>query len=134
MNLFIDPHNAVNLTGVIDLTAHSISLYDETVSKEPQNIKDIFIPKNDIRVAEPYDIQIDEFGDNVFTMCQFIGPINDEQVGGLESLLNYMNENFISKDEPAVNEHRYHIRRKQYNQDFTTHNIYNIDKKVVQNK
>ena len=60
-------------------------------------------------------------------MYQFIGDINDTKVGGLESLLNYMNGNFFSKDEPAVNEHHYHISRKQYNQDFT-HNIYNADK------
>ena len=53
MDSFLNPHNAVNLTGVIDLTAHSISLYDETVSKEPQNIECIFIPKSDISVAEP---------------------------------------------------------------------------------
>ena len=61
-------------------------------------------------------------------MCQFIEYINDTKVGGLESLLNYMNENFFSKDEPAVNEHHYHITRKQYNEDFSTHNIYNVDK------
>ena len=38
-----------------------------------------------------------------------------------------MNETFFSKDEPAVNEHHCHIARKQYNQDFSTHNIYNVD-------
>ena len=52
----------------------------------------------------------------------------NSKTSGLESLLNYMNENFFSKDEPAVNEHHYHITRKQYNQYFTTHNIYNVDK------
>ena len=93
-----------------------------------QNIKYIFILRSDISVAEPYDIQIDELGDNIITMCQFIGYINDTKVGGLESLLNYMNENFCSKVEPTVNEHHYHITGKQYNQYFTTHNIYNIDK------
>jgi len=128
MNSFLNPHNGTSLTGIIDITAHSISLYDENTNKEPQNIKDIFIPKSDISVAEPYEVQIDEFGDNIITMYQFIGPINDTKVGGLESLLNYMNENFFSKDDPAINEHHYHITRKQYNQDFSTHNIYNIDK------
>ena len=48
------------------------------------------------------------------------------QVGGLESLLNYMNQNFFIKDDPAINEHHYHITKKQYNEE--THNIYNIDK------
>ena len=47
---------------------------------------------------------------------QFIGPINDEKVGGLESLLNYMNENFFSKDDPAINEHHCRITKKQYNE------------------
>ena len=38
-----------------------------------------------------------------------------------------MSENFFSKDGPAVNEHHYHATRKQYNQDFSTHIIYNVD-------
>jgi len=128
MNSFLNPHNGASLTGIIDVTAHSVSLYDEDTNQEPINIKDIFIPKTDISVAEPIEVQLDEFGDNIITMYQFIGPINDTKVGGLESLLNYMNENFFSKDEPAVNEHHYHITRKQYNQDFSTHNINIIDK------
>ena len=56
----------------------------------------------------------------------FFGPINDEKVAGLESLLNYMNENFFTKDDPAVNEHHYHITKKQYSEE--TNNIYNINK------
>ena len=59
-------------------------------------------------------------------MYQFNGGINDTKVAGLESLLNYMNENFFSKDEPAVNEHHYNITKKQYNEDMQ--NIHNIDK------
>ena len=39
-----------------------------------------------------------------------------------------MNENFFSKGDPAINEHHYHITRQQYNQDFTTHNTYKVDK------
>ena len=37
-----------------------------------------------------------------------------------------MNENFFSKDDPAINEHRYHITKKQYNEE--ANNIHNIDK------
>ena len=127
MTSFLNLHNGTSLTGVIDITAHSISLFQE--NEPPQNIKDIFIPKSDISVAEPYDVQIGgELGDNAITMYHFIGYINDTKVGGLGPLLNYMNENLFNKDEPAVNEHHYHITRKQYNQDFSTHNIYNVDK------
>ena len=59
-------------------------------------------------------------------MYQFTGIINDEKVPGLESILNYMNENFFGKNDPALNEHHYHITKKQYNEE--THNIYNTDK------
>ena len=74
----------------------------------------------------PYDVIIDELGNNAITMYQLIGDINDTKAGGLESLLNYMNENLFSKDEPAINEHHYHITKKQYNEE--ANNIYNIDK------
>ena len=55
--------------------------------KSLKNIIDIFIPKSDISIAEPYGVIIDELGNNVITMYQFIGDIDDTKVGGLESLL-----------------------------------------------
>ena len=92
-------------------TAHSMSLFQEN---EPlKNIIDIFILKCDISVAEPYDVQIDELGNTVIAMYQFIGDINDTKVGGLEPLLNYMTENFVSKDDPAINEHHYHVTKNK---------------------
>ena len=83
MNSFLNPHNATSLTGIIDVTAHSISLFQE--DEPPKNIIVIFIPKSDISVAEPYDVIVDESGYNVITMYQCIGDINDDKVGGLES-------------------------------------------------
>ena len=72
MNAFLNLHNnGPSLTGIIDVTAHSISLFQE--NEPPKNIIDIFIPKSDISVAEPYDVQIDELSNNVITMYQFIG-------------------------------------------------------------
>ena len=78
MNSFLNPHNTISLTGIIDVTAHSISLFQE--NELPKNINDIFIPKSDISVAEPYDVVIDELGKNVITMYQFIGDINDTKL------------------------------------------------------
>ena len=124
MNSFLNPHNGTSLTGIIDLTVHSISLFQE--NDEPENIKNTFIHNDNISIAEPYDVQIDETGNNFITMYQFTGNISDNMVPGLESLLNYMNENFYNKDEPAVNNHEYHVTKKQYTEE--THNIYNIDK------
>ena len=125
MNAFLSPHNnGPPLTGILDVTAHSISIFQE--NEPPQNSKDIFIPKSDISVAESYDVQTDETGNNIITMYQFIREISDTKLGGLESLLNYMNENPFNKDDPAINEHHYHITKKQFNAE--TNNIYNVDK------
>ena len=95
MNSFLNPQNGPGLTGVIDVTAHSISLFQENAP--PKNIEGIFIPQSDISIALPYDAVIDELGKDVISMYQFTGDINDTKVGGLESLLNYMNENFSLK-------------------------------------
>ena len=52
MNSFLNLHNnGPSLTGVIDVTAHSISLFQE--NEPPQNIIDISTPKSDISIALP---------------------------------------------------------------------------------
>ena len=124
MNSFLTPQNGPSLTGVIDVTAHSISLFQENAP--PKNIEDIFIPQSDIGIPLPYDVVIDELGKSVTIMYQLIVDIDDTKAGGLESLLNYTNENFLTKDDPAINEHHYHSTKKQYSEE--TNNIYNIDK------
>ena len=43
MSSFLNPHNNTSLTGLTDLTAHSISLYDEAYQK----ILRMFIPRSD---------------------------------------------------------------------------------------
>ena len=78
MNSFLNlNNNGQPLTGVIDVTAHSISLFQENAP--PKHIEDIFIPKSDISIALPYDVVIDELGNNAIPMYQFIGDINDEK-------------------------------------------------------
>ena len=58
MNSFLTPHNGPSLTGVIDVTAHSISLFQENVPLK--HIGGIFIPQSDISIALPSDVVIDE--------------------------------------------------------------------------
>ena len=71
MNSFLTPHNGTSLTGVTDVTAHSISLFQENAP--PKNIEDIFIPKSDISIALPYDVIIDELGNNVIYVSVYWG-------------------------------------------------------------
>ena len=85
-------NNGPSLTGVVDTTANSISLFQD--NGPPENIEGIFIHKSDISIAEPYDVPIDGNG-NVIQMYQFLGDINDAKVAGLESILNYINDNFL---------------------------------------
>ena len=83
-------NNGTSLTGIVDVTAHSISRFQENENEDPKHSIDISIPKSDISIAEPYDVRIDELGNSVITMYQFIGDINDTKAGGLEPLSNYM--------------------------------------------
>ena len=129
MNAFLIPRNGTSLTNIVDVTAHSISLFQE--NEQPKHINGMFLHKVDISIAEPIEVQIDELGNGTIQMYQLIGVINDEAVGGLESLLNYMNEHFFSKGGPAINEHHYNITKNQYNEE--THNIHNIDKTKTYN-
>ena len=57
-----------------------------------KNILDILFPYGDIAVAELIDVRLNDLGP-VVQMYQFIGDIKDERVPGLESILNYINEN-----------------------------------------
>ena len=107
MSSFLNAHGT-SLTGIVDITANSISLFQD--NGPPKNIEDISIHESDITIAEPYDVPIDE-NVNVIQMYQFLGGINDTKVTGLESILNYINDNFFSKADPAVNEHYYNTTK-----------------------
>ena len=58
-----------------------------------KDILDISYPYGDVAVAELVDVQLNDLGP-VIQMYQLIVYINDERVPGLESILNYINENF----------------------------------------
>ena len=45
MDAFLNPRNGTSLTNIIDVTAHSISLFQE--NEQPKNINEICIPKTD---------------------------------------------------------------------------------------
>ena len=87
MDAFHNLRDGASLANNIDVTAHRISCF-----KKVNNLRtncDIFITQASISIAEPIDVQIDELGNNIIQMYQFIGIINDEQVPGLENVLNY---------------------------------------------
>ena len=84
-----------------------------------KNTLDLLFAYGIIAVAELVDVQLNEFGP-VIQMYQFIVDINDNRVPGLESILNYTDENLFNKAGPAVNEHNYYINKAcntQYNEE-----------------
>ena len=58
MSAFLNPKNGSSVTGIIDATAHSISLFQE--NEQPKDTNDVFILRTCISIAEPVDVQIDE--------------------------------------------------------------------------
>ena len=50
----LDPRNGTSLTNIIDVTAHSISLF-QGENEPPKDINDIFIPQTNISIAEPIE-------------------------------------------------------------------------------
>ena len=122
MRASLNPENGTSLTKTVDVTAHSISLFQE--NEQPKNVNDTLAPKTDISIAEPIEVQIGELGNNTIQMYQPIGITDDENVGGLEPLLNYMNENCSSKDDPAINEHHCNITKDNTTKRHITHRIY----------
>ena len=95
MNSFLNPNTGTSLASKIDVTAHNVYLFqrDGTV----KNILGILFPYGDIAVAELVDVQINELGNGVIQLYQFVRDINDKRVPGLESVLNYINGNFLVK-------------------------------------
>ena len=128
MNSFLAPNNRTSLTGIIDFTAHNIYLIQEDGTVK--NILDILFAYGNIAVAELVDVQLNEF--TVTQMYQFIGEINDNRVPGLESILNYIDENFFNKTDPAVNNYHYYIS-KTFNTQNNEEHYYNKQQYITNN-
>ena len=52
--MHLNPHSNTSLKGIIDVTAHSISVFQE--NEQPKHINDTFIPQTTISIAEPVDM------------------------------------------------------------------------------
>ena len=111
MNAYLNQRNHTSLTDLIEITAHSISLFQ---GEKLTNISELLISQNNISIAEPVEIQIDGLGNTVTTMYQFVGGINVNTVPGSESTLNYINDDFYTKYGSAINQHKYNFTKKHF--------------------
>ena len=78
MNACLYPRNGVSLSNNIDVPAHSISVFQD--NEQPKKIKNMLIPKTDISIAEPTDVQIYELANFTTQMYQIMCIINDEKM------------------------------------------------------
>ena len=98
MNAYLNPRNRTSLNNIIDMAVHSISLFQE---EKLTNTFELLISPNNISIAEPVEIEVYGLGNKVITMYQLVGDINGNTVPGLESILNYINDKFHTKDDSA---------------------------------
>ena len=73
-------------------------------------------------MAKPVEIQIDELGNNVTAIYEFVGDMDDNKAPGLERIFNYISDNFFARNEGAGNQHIHNTTKNSYFQKITTYN------------
>ena len=89
MNTFLNPHNSVSLTGIIDVYANSIyliQLNEDLNQEEIKNIEDIFLTYKNISTVK--DVTVPIGGGLSYTVKQWVELVTDSRVPGLSSLLD----------------------------------------------
>ena len=102
LNTWINPLNRVSLTGLIDITANSISLigYDEDGEEGITHLLDLFLMYKNISSVE--DVQVPIGGGQYYTIKAWMGTIDDLHVPGLESLIEYLQANYRAIDDDSI--------------------------------
>ena len=124
MNSFLNPHNSVSLTNLIDITANSVSLLriDEATDEQAvDNILDIFLSYENISIIRDRIVEIG--GGLSYTLKEFVGDITDTQVAGLKSILEYLDSNYRKIDDESIINNYYTFHKKHY--------IQNIDDSMI---
>ena len=111
-NNWLNPYNTVNLTGLIDVTANVIKLIsiDNNNDEQIQNILDLFVQFNNISTV--IDVVYPLGGGLTYTVKEWIDPINDTRVPGLQSLISYLDTNFRRIDDDSIINNTFNITRK----------------------
>ena len=110
-NSFLNPYNTVNLTGLIDITANVIKLIsiDENYDEQITNILDLFVQFNNISTV--IDVTYPLGGGLTYTVKEWIQPISDTRVPGLQSLISYLDTNFRRIDDDSIIHNYYNITK-----------------------
>ena len=114
-NTFLNPNNKASLTNIIDIVANSVSLIIED-EKTHTNVHDLFVNQKKIASASPISI-INGLGLTT-TQFEFDGVIDDNHIPGLESILDYLHNNYYNKLDPAITNNYFNVNKH-------LHNIYN---------
>ena len=132
LNTWINPLNKVSLTGLVDITANSISLigYNEDGEEGITHLLDLFVMYKNISSVE--DVQVPIGGGQYYTIKAWVGTTDDLHVPGLESLIEYLQTNYRAIDDDSILNNYYTVN-KTYQQNTHMHNDYNYLKTTHQN-
>lgn len=115
MNTFLNQHNNLNLTGIVSLTANDISLFQLTDEglEEVKNIENIFLKYNNISTVQDREIPIG--GGLSYSIKEWSNPISNNQVPGLQALIEYLESNFRKNTDDSIITNNYYITKKYNN-------------------
>ena len=114
-NAFLNPHNTVNLTGLVNVEANKISLIDIDDNNEERirNILDIFLQYSNI--SSVIDVNVPIGGGHSYTLKEWVAPIDDTRVPGLASLIAYLNTNYRRINDDSIINNYFYTTHKNTN-------------------
>jgi len=128
--------NTAYLTNSIDIVANSIHLLDE--NNNGRNIFDLFIDASDVKIPIPKINPNDES-----TRYDYIeSDVNNDNVAGLKGMIDYLDSNYKSIDEPSNRNYIYEDnsqviikKNKKTTKKYLYHdeNILNVNKSIRKN-
>ena len=104
-------HNALNLTGVVEITADTISLIlNENNETEIKDILNILLRYENIEPAAQTKVHIG--GGQSYYEYTFPNA-SDTKVAGLQSMLTYLDENYRNNDDDSMLNNYYTSHKKR---------------------
>ena len=128
-NAFLNPHNTVNLTGLVNVDANKISLInlDDNNEEIIRSILDIFLQYSNI--SSVIDVNVPIGGGHSYTLKEWVAPIDDTRVPGLASLSDYLNTNYRRiNDDSIINNYVYTTHK---NTNLFKHDSFNYHKQIT---
>lgn len=114
-NVFLNPYNTVNLTGLVHVAANHISLIDIDDNSEDRlrNMLDMCLQYSNL--SSVIDVNVPTGGGHSYTLKEWVAPIDDTRVHGLSSLIVYLNTNYRRCNDDIISNNYFYTTHKNTN-------------------